>query len=56
MTYIDDVLLVTDLETNLQIDKKPTLLSTLIKNTIVYNKTKGTLKVEVIQMNGKLEM
>jgi two-component system sensor histidine kinase ChiS len=55
-SYMDDVLLVTDLETNLQIDKKSTLLSTLIKNSIVYNKTKGTLKVEVIQMNGKLEM
>jgi len=96
---MDDVLLVTDLETNLQIDKKPTLLSTLIKNStyqleslmkereivlqisdisnfkvlcdgvlmeralnnilknaIVYNKTKGNVKVEVIQTNGKLEI
>jgi len=98
-SYMDDVLLVTDLETNLQIDKKPTLLSTLIKNpiyqleslmkereivlhisdisnfkvlcdgvlieralnnilknAIVYNKTKGTVKVEVIQTNDKLEI
>jgi signal transduction histidine kinase len=98
-SYMDDVLLVTDLETNLQIDKKPTLLSTLIKNpiyqleslmkereivlqisdisnfkvlcdgvlieralnnilknAIVYNKTKGTVKVEAIQTNGKLEI
>ncbi|NBU98890.1 MAG: hypothetical protein EBS19_11885 [Spirochaetia bacterium] len=98
-SYMDDVLLVTDLETNLQIDKKPTLLSTLIKNStyqleslmkekeivlhisdvsnfkvlcdgvlmeralnnilknaIVYNKTKGNVKVEVIQTNDKLEI
>jgi two-component system, sensor histidine kinase ChiS len=33
-SYMDDVLLVTDLETNLQIDKKPHSLSTLVGNAL----------------------
>jgi len=34
-SYMDDVLLVTDLETNLQIDKKPHTLATLVGNALL---------------------